>query len=378
MPRSHLAAACGRASVTLSLSLLAAWSAYAADLSADAGELFSAIGPEQPGCAAGVIHNGQYVLKGGYGLANLEYGIPIDADTIFRTGSVSKQFTASAIALLAEADRLELDADVHEYLPDLREFSAPVTVRQMVHHVAAMGDYDLPVFRTAGGQPFRFGNEDYWTTDEFYAAVRQAPLIGVPGGRWEYSNLGYFLLGQIVERVSENTLREFAEREIFAPLGMRKSFFNDNVNLPVERRADGYRRVDSGYEIFMTNLDWVGDGGVYSSLNDFIAWDRNFYDNRLGKGSSRLIEVVTAPLPGVVAREHEVFGESGYAFGQFVGSYRDEPVVYHSGGWVGFSSMYVRFPIQRLSAVVFCNSTDVSAPELGTKLAVMAFDAYAN
>lgn len=361
----------------LLLGVFATLDAYA-ELGATADNLFSAIGADQPGCAAGVINDGSYVLKNGYGLANLEYGIPIDANTVFRTGSVSKQFTAAAIALLAEAGSLDLDADVHEYLPDLAEFSAPVSVRQMVHHVAGMGDYDLPVFRAASGKPFRFGNEDYWTIEEFYAAVRQAPLIGPPGDRWVYSNLGYFLLGQVVERASKSTLREFAHREIFAPLGMRKSFFNDNVNLPVERRADGYRRTGSGYEIFMTNLDWVGDGGVYTSLNDFIAWDRNFYANRLGSGSSQLMSLLTEPLAGVVAREHEVFGESGYAFGQFVGRYRDEPVIYHSGGWVGFSSMYVRFPNRRLSAVVFCNSTDVSAAELGTKLAVMAFDAYAN
>lgn len=357
---------------------LGAWSTAAADLAADVDRLFSGIGPQQPGCAAGVIRHGRYVLQNGYGLANLEYEIPIDADTVFRTGSVSKQFTAAAIALLAEAGSLDLDADIHEYLPDLREFSAEVTVRQMVHHVAAMGDYDLSVFRKANGEPFRFGNEDYWTIDEFYSAVREAPLIGTPGKRWVYSNLGYFLLGQIVGRISESSLREFADREIFKPLGMHKSFFNDNVNLPVERRADGYRSIDSGYEIFMTNLDWVGDGGVYTSLNEFIAWDRNFYDNQLGQGSSQLIVALTEPLRGIVAREHEVFGKSGYAFGQFVGRYRDEPVMYHSGGWVGFSSMYVRFPSKQLSAVVFCNSTDVSAPQLGTTLAVMAFDAYAN
>ena len=356
-----------------------AWGADVETLVADVDKLFESIGSDRPGCAAGVIHDGRYVLQEGYGLANLEYGIPIDVDTVFRTGSVSKQFTAAAIALLAQMGKLDLDADVHVYLPDLVDYSAPVTVRQMVHHVAGMGDYDLPVFRTANnGAAFRFGNEDYWTIEEFYDVVRQAPLVGAPGERWSYSNLGYFLLGQVVESVSGKSLREFAAQEIFAPLGMARSFFNDNVNAPVARRADGYRLTDSGYEIFMTNLDWVGDGGVYTSLSEFIAWDSNFYDNRLGDGAPELVATLTEPLADVVTHEDALFGESGYAFGQFVGRYRGEPVVYHSGGWVGFSSMYVRFPNLRLSAVVFCNSTDVSAPKLGTQLAVTAFDAYAN
>lgn len=366
----------GGSGIVLLAALAIAAPARGQSLEDGVDRLFADLDDTRPGCAVGVIRDGDYLLKKGYGLANLEHGVPIGAATVFRTGSVSKQFTAFAIALLAERGELELDADVRRYLPDLTDYGQTVSVRQMVHHVAGMGDYDPEIFRKADGTPFRFGNEDYWTIEEFYAAVKDAPLVLRPGTEWRYSNLAYFLLAQIVERVTGKTLRQFAAAEIFGPLGMSASFFNDDVNQPVTNRADGYRHLDDGgYEIFMTNLDWVGDGGVYTSLDDFVAWDRNFDDNALGRGDGELIELTTRPLADVVAREHEHFGETGYAFGHFVGRYRGEPVIYHSGGWVAFSSMYVRFPRRALSAVVFCNTTDRSAPELGEEIARLAFDA---
>lgn len=339
-------------------------------------ELFADIQDNaRPGCAVGVIHRGEYVLKKGYGLANLEYDLPVTPQTVFRTGSVSKQFTAMAIALLAKEGKLELDADVHRYLPDLRGYGAPVTIRQMVHHVAGMGDYDADLFRKADGSEFRFGNEDYWSIAEFYDAVRDVPLRYAPGTRWEYSNLGYFLLSQVVERVSGMTLRQYADRHMFAPLGMSHTMFYDNVNEPVKRRADGYRKTDAGdYELYMTNLSWVGDGGIYTSLDDFIRWDRNWTNNKLGKGGADLIELTTTPLPGFAAEGDAMLGDrQGYAFGLFVSEGDDGPkVIGHTGGWVGFSSIYLRYPERLLSVVTFCNSTDASAPDLGAEVAALA------
>lgn len=329
---------------------------------------------KRPGCAVGVIRHGEYILQKGYGLANLEYGLPVTSQTVFRTGSVSKQFTAMAIALLAEEGRLDLDADVRRYLPELRDYGKPVTIRQMVHHVAGMGDYDPDLFRKADGSEFRFGNEDYWTIAEFYAAVRDVPLRLEPGTRWEYSNLGYFLLSQVVERVSGLSLRRYAENTIFEPLGMSHSMFYDNVNELVKNRADGYSKTDDGrYELYMTNLSWVGDGGVYTSLDDFIAWDRNWTNNTLGKGEPALIELATTPLPGFETESSEIFGEHpAYAFGLFVSERDGVKLIGHSGGWVGFSSVYLRFPEKALSVVTFCNSTDVSAPERGNTVATIA------
>lgn len=327
----------------------------------------------EPGCAAGVIHDGKYIHEAGYGLANLEYGMPITSQSVFRMGSVSKQFTAMSIAILAERGDLDLDAEVHQYLPDLIDYGHEVTIRQMVHHVSGMGDYDHEVFKKADGSAFRFGNEDYWTNEEFYQKVLQAGLIHEPGSKYEYSNLAYFLLSRVVESVSGKSLRQFAATEIFGRLDMGNSFFNDNVNQLVRNRADGYRLMDDGtWEIYMTNNAWVGDGGVYTNLDDFLKWDQNFYDNKLGKGGASLIKLVTTPHPDTVEYTEEGPHNVNYAFGLRVEELNGEYAVTHTGGWVAFSTIYTRYPELNLSVVVFCNSTAVSAPKLGEKVGELA------
>lgn len=330
----------------------------------------------EPGCAAGVIHRGDYIHKAGYGLANLEYRQPITSASVFRTGSVSKQFTAMAIAILAERDELDLDADVHEYLPDLIDYGHEVTVRQMVHHIAGMGDYDHEALLNPDGSEFRFGNEDYSTIEEFYAKVARAGLVHEPGSRYQYSNLGYFLLAHVVERVSGKTLAQFADEEIFTPLGMHASLFNDDVNQVIPKRAYGYRLTDDNrWEVFMTNLDYVGDGGVFTSLDDFIAWDRNFYANRLGKGGRELIDTVQTPHPDTIEMTDEGPRNVNYAFGMGVREVDGQTVISHSGGWVAFSSNYQRYPELELSVVVLCNSTEAFAPPLAAEVARLAIAA---
>lgn len=360
--------------LVMSLSCPAVFAANASALNADIDKIFAGIDASAgPGCAAGVIHKGAYIHKAGYGLANLEYGMPITSQSIFRTGSVGKQFTAMAIAILAERGDLDLDADVHKYLPDLVDYGHVVTIRQMVHHIAGMGDYDHDVFQKPDGSEFRFGNEDFWTIDEFYKRVAQATLNHEPGSKYEYSNLAYFLLGQVVERVSGETLRTFADREIFGRLNMNDTFFNDNVNQPVPNRADGYRLMDDGnYEIYMTNLSWVGDGGVYTNLDDFIKWDQNFYANKLGKGDESLLKLVTTPHPDTIEYTDDGPVNVHYAFGMREQEANGEFMIGHNGGWVAFSSTYNRYPALSLSVVVFCNSTTVSAPELGAAVGKVA------
>ena len=344
-----------------------------AELSRAIDSVFSDIGEDQPGCAAAVIHKGEFIHKAGYGLANMEYGIPITSQTVFRTGSVGKQFTAMAIAILAERGDLDLDADVHTYLPDLLDYGHEVTVRQMVHHYADMGDYDHTIFNKPDSTEFRFGNEDFATIDEFYRKVARADLNHPPAMKWQYSNLGYFLLAHVVESVSGKTLRDFAAEEIFGRLGMHDTRFNDNVNQIVTNRADGYRQMEDGsWEIFMTNLSWVGDGGVFTSIDDFLLWDRNFYDNRLGSGNQSLIETVQTPLPGMMEETDDGPKPVPYAFGMNVTEANGEFMIGHTGGWVAFSTIYNRYPDLELSVVVFCNSTAASGPELGTKVGELA------
>jgi CubicO group peptidase (beta-lactamase class C family) len=253
------------------------------------------------------------------------------------------------------------------------DYGHEVTVRQMIHHIAGMGDYDHAAFLKADGTEFRFGNEDYSTIEEFYDMVARADLIHEPGSRYDYSNLACFLLAHVVESVSGKTLREFADAEIFGPLGMDDTFFNDNVNEPVRNRADGCEMTEDGsWEIYMTNLDYVGDGGVYTTLDDFIQWDRNFYDNKLGKGSQSLIDTVQTPHPDTIERTENGPRAQNYAFGLRVRESNGEVMIGHTGGWVAFASYYYRFPALELSTIVFCNSAELSAESLGARVAGLA------
>ncbi len=307
-----------------------------------------------PGCAVGVIEGGRWALRKSYGMANLEHNIPITNKSIFRTGSLSKQFTAAAIALLAEEGKIDLDADIHTYLPDLAEYGHKVTIRQMIHHVSGIPDYEegLPALKTADGKNLRLENQDYLTIAEFYDRVKAVPLFAPPETEFAYSNTAYFLLSQIVQAASGQSLRDYAETNIFAQLGMDESFFNDEVNDVVKKRVDGYTRNEDGsYSIYMTNLSWVGDGGVYTNLDDFLKWDQNFYHNRLGNKGTDLVRQMEQP--------YSVSDE--YAWGQNVGTYRGLKQIAHSGSWVGFTSYYVRYPERQTSIVTFCNSNVIDA-----------------
>lgn len=326
-----------------------------------------------PGCAVGVVYQGRYIHKAGYGLANLEYNIPITPESVFRIASVSKQFTAMAIALLAERGDLDLDEDIHHYLPDLIDYGHKVSIRNMVLHLSGMADYgdDAASFSKEDGSVFRFGNQDYLTTEEFYQKLKLVPLAVKPGKEFRYSNFAYFLLSQVVGKVSGLSLREFVEKEIFKPLGMNASFFNDNPNTVVPKRADGYRKDNVGnYQLYMTNLPWVGDGGVYTSIDDFIKWDQNFYRNILGEGRRELVELMTTPDQATYSGKWDSY----YAFGIMRKQYRGQMMLHHSGGWVAFTSWYSRLPQLRLSVVTFCNEAGKSAPDFGRKVLDLYLD----
>ncbi|WP_435213817.1 serine hydrolase domain-containing protein [Luminiphilus sp. nBUS_16] len=339
------------------------WSAETPSLSADVDAIFADYNAAGvPGCAIGVIQNGAYIHAKGYGSANLEHGIPIGSNSVFRIGSVSKQFTAAAVAILADRGVLSLDADIHQYLPDLKEYNAKVTVRQMIHHLSGMGDYEMTgAYEIAPGKAFRFGNEDYWTIEEFYQRVRKQPLASTPMQHFEYSNVAYFLLSQVIDQVSGLSLRAFAEKELFGPLNMTATFFNDNVNGVVPHRADGYTPVTTGsFEILMTNLDWVGDGGVYTTLNDFIKWDQALITGNL-PGGVALRDLLLEPHPLTKKTMTSVLLDdgAGYGFGIEIGHFKGIPAHVHTGSWVGFRALYARFPENNISVMAFCNRDDL-------------------
>ena len=341
---------------------------------------------EKPGCAVGVIENGEYIHSEGYGLANLEHEIPIGKDTIFRIGSVSKQFTTMAIAILEEKERLSFDDEMKTHIPDLVDYGEEVTINHMIHHYSGLGDYeymDYPGrFKNAVGEEFRWGNEDYLTNDEFHDLIKTLPLIRKPEKKFHYSNTGYVLLALVAENASGMSLRKLAEKEIFNPLGMNNSFFNDDVNLPFKNRADAYTPIKEGsndYKINVTNLSWIGDGGVYTSLNDFIKWDQNFYENKLGNGNESLIQTMemtfeeTKTIKRNQKMDKERENENTYAFAQNLAYYNGYKRWSHSGSWVGWLAHYARFPDLGFSTVVFCNTNEIDATVIADKVVDIYF-----
>lgn len=310
-----------------------------------------------PGCSMAVYREGEIAYARGYGMANLEYGIANGPNTVFRIASASKQFTAMAIAMLAEQGALSLDDDIHKFFPEMPNYGEPVTVRQLIHHTSGLRDY-LGLARLADW------TEDYSVDELLQIIVRQQELNFPPGTEFLYSNTGYFLLSQIVQIVTQQSLSEWAEENMFQPLGMTSTHFHDDHTHIVENRADGYASSDSdAFKISMTILDMVGDGGIFTTVEDLLKWDQNYYDNQLGNGDPELIELVQTP--GKLNNGDEL----DYAFGLEVGEYRGTREIAHGGSFVGYRAGLNRYPDHRLSVAVLCNYADTYPTGLARSVA---------
>jgi CubicO group peptidase (beta-lactamase class C family) len=305
--------------------------------------------PGSPGCSLAVVRDGGIVYEKGYGLASVEHAVPIDPrQTVFDIGSTSKQFTAASVLLLAHDGKLALDDDVHKTLPELPAYGTPVTIRNLLHHTSGVRDYIN--LMAMGGINF----EDYTTDDDALAAiVRQKTLDFPPGSEHSYSNSGYFLLSQIVKRVSGKTLREFAQERIFTPLGMNNTRILDDHKAIIAHRATGYApNPAGGFGVEMSNWEQTGDGAVQTTVEDLAKWDRNFYDPKVG--GPWLVEQLQTT--GTLNDGEKI----EYARGLAVDTYRGLRRVSHGGSWAGYRAQLVRFPDQRLSVITLCNlgSTD--------------------
>ena len=309
-----------------------------------------------PGCAVGVIRDGDFVLRRGYGMANLEYGIALSPESVFRIGSTSKQFTAAAVLLLAQEGKLSLDDDVRDHLPELNDFGTPVTIRHLVHHTSGYRDY-LTLADLAG-----WSEDDYYTDADLLDMLsRQRQLNFDPGDEHLYSNSGYWLLSQVVERVSGKSLKEYAEESIFAPLGMNDTHYHDDHTEIVPQRASGYAPTGEGFSISMTTLPMIGDGGVFTTVDDLLRWDQNFYDPSVG-GPQFIDDMLRT---GSVNDGNELT----YASGLDVDTYRGLNMVSHSGGFVGFRAEMIRFPVEQFSVICLCNRADANPSRLSREVA---------
>jgi CubicO group peptidase (beta-lactamase class C family) len=300
--------------------------------------------PDSPGCALGVVRDGEFVYKKGYGEGSLELGVPLTTQSVFYMGSVSKQFTAASVVLAAEQGYLSLDDDVRKYVPEIPSYGKPITLRQMLHHTS--GFRDILGLLLLAGRNF----EDIHPTPELLDLLsRQKALNYMPGDEYLYSNTNFFLFSVIIKRATGKPLSQFAEANIFKPLGMTHTRFYDDHSVVVPGRVPAYEPLpNGGFRIdWSTNFDKIGDGGLMSSVDDLLLWDRNFYANKLGKGT--LLEEMQSQ--GVLNNGKQI----EYALGLTISTYRGLPIVEHGGALFGYRTELLRFPQQKFSVITLCN-----------------------
>ncbi len=282
-------------------------------------------------------------------MASLEYDIPNSPSTIFDVGSMSKQFVAVCVQLLVKKGQISLRDDIRKYIPELRKYGSVIRIDQLLHHASGIRDY-LGLMDLAG-----MGFSDNYSVAEILDLIsRQGRLNFRPGTEFLYSNSGYLLLGEVVRRVSGASLRNFAEKEIFSVLGMKSTRFHDNFSDIIRNKAQSYSPRGNGYMLEASLLDVVGDGGVNTTIEDLLLWDRNFYHNKLGEGALGLIEEISKP------GKLEDGTRLEYAHGLFVTKYRGLKMVSHAGAWLGYRSELLRFPEKRFSVVVLSNLSTIS------------------
>ena len=315
---------------------------------------------DSPGCAAGALRHGEFVFRGAYGMANLDHAVPLTPDSMFRMASVSKQFTVAAVLVAEDQGLLSLEDPIRKHFPDLPDWADAVRVRHLVHHTSGIRDY-LVVMSLRG-----FGDDAHYTDADVLAALRQLERLNFdPGTEYLYSNSGYWLLAELIPRVSGQTLRQFAREHLLGPVGMTNSHFHDRHRELVPGRATGYRprpeAEGGGFEVDATTLQMVGDGGLMTSVNELAHWERMFLDPAtLGP------ELVGRLLEPGRFRDGSV---QDYAGGLVLGAYRGLPTVSHGGSWVGFRTYALRFPEQAFAVFVLCNSAGADPGALSRRIA---------
>lgn len=313
---------------------------------------------DTPGCAVGVAVNGQPVLIRAYGMANLEYGLRIRPDTIFESGSVAKQFTAAAIALLVQDGKLSLDDPVRKHIPELPNFGTPILIRHFLNHTSGLRS-QWPLLSLAGRPP----GLAVHSNDEIIELVgRMKELNFKPGDEFLYNNTGYTLLGVVVQRVSGKSLAEFSRERLFAPLGMTRTQWRDDFTKIVLDRATAYRQERDGtFRTYMPFTNVHGNGGLLTTVGDLLIWNANLDAPRLG-GQALVEQLQTR------GRLNDGF-ENEYSQGLVVTSYKGLREVSHGGSTAGYQTFLARFPDERLSIAVLSNVTSSGPARLAHEVA---------
>jgi len=296
-----------------------------------------------PGCAVGVIKDGRFVYKKCFGMANLDYCIPITADSRFELASVSKQFTAACIALLNLDGKLNFDDDVRKFIPELPDYGSVITIKHLLYHTSGLRDCSS-ILHLRGNSEKQHSKKE--TFDIIY---RQMCLNFRPGEKYLYSNSGYVLLAEVVARISKNKFSEYIHDHIFSPLGMLNTIIDDGDQIVIKDRITGYHKNESKeYSRAIHYSDDIGGKGVLTSLNDLLLWDSNFYTGKIG--GVKFIDLMCSE--GFLNSNEKAH----YGFGIRFYEHKKIPVKGHNGGYCGFATLYSRFPEQKMSIIVLNNN----------------------
>jgi CubicO group peptidase (beta-lactamase class C family) len=300
-----------------------------------------------PGVALGVMRKGKIIKATGYGLANVELNVPVKAETIFQTGSVGKQFTATAIMMLVEEGKLGLDDKISKYLAGTPSSWKDITVRHLLTHTSGVADYapDDPEKKSSIAIDFR---RDY-TEEELFQKFIAAPLDFPPGTKWSYSNTGYVTLGILIHKVSGQFYGDCLQERIFKPLGMTSTRIISEADI-IPNRASGYELVKGE----LKNQQWVSpmlnttaDGALYTNVLDLAKWDAALYTEKLLKKSS--FEQMWTP---VTLNDGKTYP---YGFGWDITQVNGHRLLEHLGEWQGFHMIISRYVDDQLTVVVFSN-----------------------
>jgi CubicO group peptidase (beta-lactamase class C family) len=334
--------------------------------------LHKLIKPNEPGAALLVIKDGVVVHSRGYGLADRKSKRPFTPQSLSMIGSMSKQFTAMAIMMLAEAGKLNYEDSLKKYSPEFPPYAERITVRHLLHHTAGLPDYEaimtgpMKISVDTG----RSGRDEPSLDDVVKAlAARSKPRFNA-GEKWEYSNAGYFLLSRIIEKASGERYNDFMIERIFRPLGMTNTFVYDENRLKGVERTVGYHREWYGLKVSDVTpmLQYtVGGGSIFSTLEDLQKWDAALYTEKLVR-SSTLQEGLK---PGRLNDGTPL----NYAFGWEVFESENMKTMLHAGGWRGFKSFICRVPSHRLTIIGLANHSWFDFPAVTREVTKIYLDA---
>jgi CubicO group peptidase (beta-lactamase class C family) len=306
-------------------------------------QLMSVIIPgDGPGASVAVSRDGKIIYSKGFGHADLEHDAHNAPNTVFHIASVSKQFTAFAIAMLVDQGKISLDDDIREYLPEMHDFGTPITIRHLIHHTSGLRD-QWNLLAMAGWRL-----DDVITREQILRVIgRQRELNFKPGDQHNYCNTGYTLMAEIVSRVTKKSFPQWTKENIFDPLKMGATQFYDDHQKVVPNRAYSYYQADTIFKKSVLSYANVGATSLFTTVEDISKWADNFYTKTVG--NDNVMKMMEQPF--ILNNGDTV----DYAFGQAPGKYKGQKTWSHNGADAGYRSQLLRFPDQRVSISVFSN-----------------------